>query len=190
MGTASSLNDDYSISAIPVDKQIRVEVDGVTIADSTKAILYKEATLRPVYYFPREDVRMDLFYSTQHITHCPFKGNATYWTVDINGHKFEDSVWSYEDPIEEAQLIKGHVAFYLDKLNTSYDEGRDFKNLTDNEDTSDRHIVDWLLREGWNSKSPEDLTEKLSLALNNMGIPVQRMHVIIRTLHPLLIGNG
>lgn len=190
MSIATSLDDDYSISTIPVAKQIRIEIDGVTVANSTNAILYKEANLKPVYYFPRDDVRMDLFYPTDHKTHCPFKGNASYWTIDINGKKFEDAVWSYETPIEEAKQIKHHVAFYLDILGATYDEGRDFKTINDNKKAENRHIVDWLLREGWKSEDPEDLTKMLGLALNDMDIPVKRLNLIIRTLHPLLIGHG
>ena len=190
MGSAKSLNDDYSISASAVDKQIRIEVNGITIADSCNTILYKEGSLRPVYYFPREDVRMDLFYPTRHQTHCPFKGNATYWTIDVNGKKFEDAVWSYETPIEDGLKIKNHVAFYLEKLGSTYDEGRDFKTINDKKTTENRHIVDWLLREGWDSSDPKDLTKKLALALNEMDIPVKRLGIIIRTLHPLLIGHG
>lgn len=59
------------------ERKVTIELDGITIADSNKAVLYREPRLAPVYYFPRSDVRMDLLRRTTHRSHCPFKGNAS-----------------------------------------------------------------------------------------------------------------
>ena len=80
---------DYEISAEQADRTVRITFNGVEIAESDRAILYRESRLSPVYYFPREDVRLDLMRPTQHRTHCPFKGNASYWTLNVDGREVE-----------------------------------------------------------------------------------------------------
>jgi uncharacterized protein (DUF427 family) len=115
----------HRILAETVDRHVRIIFNGVTVADSTRPILMTEGGLTPVYYFPRADVRMDLMERTSHKTHCPFKGDAAYWSLSAGGRSVENAAWSYEDPIEESAAIKGCLAFYLDRLDTAYDEGGD-----------------------------------------------------------------
>lgn len=97
-------------------RRVRAIVDGVTVADSTHASLMHETGLLPVYYFPREDVRTDLLVPSDHRTHCPFKGEATHWTLVVDGRRIEDAAWEYPEPIEGAPAIAGHLAFYWRKL--------------------------------------------------------------------------
>ena len=115
-------NRGHEISTTQTDWRVRVEYNGIAIADSSKAVLYREGSMAPVYYFPRDDVRMDLMRRSLHKTHCSFKGDASYWHLTVGEKSLDNCVWSYEKPIEEAVCIKNLVAFYMDLLETPYDE--------------------------------------------------------------------
>ena len=121
MGDISN-SSDHEISATQTDCRVNVEFNGVTIAESSKAILFREGSMAPVYYFPRDDVRMDLMRRSRHKTHCPFKGDASYWNLSVGEKSLQNVVWSYENPIEEVVSIKNFVAFYMDQLGATYDE--------------------------------------------------------------------
>ena len=181
---------DYEISAETVDRNVSIEFNGVAIADSDKAVLYRESRLPQVYYFPRGDVRMDLLRRTRHRTHCPFKGNASYWSLKIGDKEVENVVWSYENPIEEAAAIKGYLAFYLSKLGVTYSEDGQYATHHTKMESHGSAFIDWLLREGWDARSPAHLTERLGAMMQESGVPVARLSVFIRTLHPLLIGSA
>ena len=84
---------------------------GQTIADSSNALVMHETRLAPVFYFPREDVRMDLLVKSSRRTHCPFKGNASYWTIQVGSRSAENAAWSYEDPYDESSIVKRYIAF-------------------------------------------------------------------------------
>ena len=103
-------------------RRVRVAFGGETVADSRRVKLMHEAGLLPVYYFPEEDVRMDLLEATDHTTHCPFKGDASYWTVRVGERVAEDAVWSYPEPLEDAPPLKGYLAFYWRKMDHWYEE--------------------------------------------------------------------
>jgi uncharacterized protein (DUF427 family) len=117
-----SNSSDHEISATQTDWRISVEFNGVAIADSSKAILLHEGSMAPVYYFPRDDVRMDLMRPSRHKTHCPFKGDASYWSLTVGEKSLQNVVWSYENPIEEVVSIKSFIAFYMDHLGATYNE--------------------------------------------------------------------
>ena len=103
-------------------KRVRAVASGKTVADSLATTLLLELGHRPVYYFPRDDVRMDFLERTNHRTRCPHKGEASYWTLKVGGRTVENAVWSYEHPIEQAQPIKGELAFYWDKVDHWFEE--------------------------------------------------------------------
>ena len=121
MGDVSN-SSNHEISATQTDWRVNVEFNGVTIADSSKSILLREGSMAPVYYFPRDDVRMDLMRPSRHKTHCPFKGDASYWSLTVGEKSLQNVVWSYEKPIDEVGSIKGLIAFYMDHLGATYDE--------------------------------------------------------------------
>ncbi len=181
---------EFSVSAEIPGRNVQIEFNGVVVANSERAVLFKESRLPPVYYFPREDVRMDLMQRARYRTHCPFKGNASYWTLKVGDREAENSVWSYENPIEEAASIKGYLAFWLEKLGVTYNEDGNYDSSAGATQSHGSAYVDWVLREGWNSSSPADLTEQFGRMLRASGAPVARLSVFIRTLHPLLIGSG
>ena len=109
------------IDILPSDRHIRVEIDGVTVADSTNTFLLFESHLPTRYYFPKTDVRMGLLTPTDTASACPYKGTARYWTVDIDGSKHEDVVWGYDTPLPESQRVGGLVAFYNEKVDIYVD---------------------------------------------------------------------
>ena len=96
--------------------RVRVLIGGVIVAETTRALTLKEATLAPVQYIPREDAQMDLFNRTDHTSHCPYKGDATYYTVMAGGIVARNAAWSYEQPIAAVKQIAGRIAFYPEKV--------------------------------------------------------------------------
>jgi len=107
---------DHRVAFEKSPKRIRVVVADTTIADSFRPGLLFETGYRPVYYFPQQDVRMDLLERTEHRTPCPYKGDASYWAVKVGSRRIENAVWSYEQPLDEIAQIKGYLAFYWDKV--------------------------------------------------------------------------
>jgi uncharacterized protein (DUF427 family) len=97
------------------DKRVRVMVNGQAIADSRGAIELKEGNYPVAYYLPRRDVRMERLARTSHATHCPFRGDASYYSI-VNGP--ENAVWSYERPYDEMADIKDLLAFYPNKVDS------------------------------------------------------------------------
>jgi len=95
---------------------VRVAVDGVIVAETTRARELREGGLPPRYYVPRDDVRMELLVGTEHATNCPFKGDASYWTLELEDSRHENIVWSYEEPIEALPEIAGLLCFYNERV--------------------------------------------------------------------------
>jgi adenylate cyclase len=180
----------YDISATVSEHNVKIEYNGVTVVDSDRAVLYRESRMPAVYYFPRDDVRMDLMQRSRTRTHCPFKGNASYWSLTVGDKLVEDAVWSYEKPLPESDGIKGYLAFYLSKLGVSYNEDGQYEDHHSKTDSHGSSFMDWLLREAWSTKTPGELTQKLGQLMSDNNMSVARMSVFIRTLHPLLIGSA
>jgi uncharacterized protein (DUF427 family) len=103
-------------------RRVRVMFNGETVADSCRVKLMHEAGLLPVYYFPQEDVRMDLLDESDGTTHCPFKGEASYWSVKVGDRVAENAVWGYPEPIDSCPPIAGYLAFYWRKMDHWYEE--------------------------------------------------------------------
>lgn len=105
----------HTITIAPADLHVEVFVDGEKVAESDHPVLLEETGMPIRYYLPRSDVRMDLLRATTFETHCPFKGQASYWSLDLGGKVHDGIVWSYEDPIEGAEGIRCLLAFYNDR---------------------------------------------------------------------------
>jgi uncharacterized protein (DUF427 family) len=110
------------IDVLPSSRRVRVEIDGVTVADTTHASFLFETGLPTRYYLPKTDVRMDLLTPTDTITKCPYKGDARYWSVTVDGQTHENVVWGYDAPLPESQKIVGLVSFYNEKVDVYVDE--------------------------------------------------------------------
>lgn len=113
---------DHRLEFEPTPRWVRVMFGGETIADSKHVMLMRETGHPPVYYFPQEDVRMDLLVGTDRRTHCPYKGDASYWSVNVGDRVAENAVWSYLDPLPHSPEIKGYMAFYWRKMDAWYEE--------------------------------------------------------------------
>ena len=111
----------HRVDAIPSSRHIRVEVDGVTVADTKRPVLLFETGLPVRYYIPQEDIRMDLLEPSRAVTHCPYKGAASYWSVRIGDEVRRNIVWGYLDPIEEIPKIRGLLSFFNEKLDIYID---------------------------------------------------------------------
>lgn len=105
---------DHSITISPsaAGQRWRVLFHGHEIADSADAVVLEEASYPPVVYFPRADVRMEYLSRTDHRTHCPYKGDASYFTLHRDGEVVDNAVWSYETPFPAMARIEGRLAFY------------------------------------------------------------------------------
>jgi uncharacterized protein (DUF427 family) len=104
------------IDILASSRHVRVQLDGVTVAESTSPRLLFETGLPVRYYLPKTHVRMDLLERSKTVTHCPYKGRAETWSVRMGERLHEDVCWSYPTPLEESQKIAGMVAFYNEKL--------------------------------------------------------------------------
>lgn len=109
------------VDVLASSRRVRVEVDGVTVAESSSPRLLFETGLPVRYYLPKTHVRMDLLEHTDTATHCPYKGTAEYWSVRANGKVHEDLAWSYPTPLEESRKVAGLVCFYSEKVDIYVD---------------------------------------------------------------------
>jgi uncharacterized protein (DUF427 family) len=109
------------VDILPSSRHVRIEVDGVTIAESSNARLLFETGLRTRYYLPRTHVRMDLLEATESVSHCPYKGQARWWSVRTDSGVREDLAWSYPTPLRESEGIAGLIAFYDEKVDVYVD---------------------------------------------------------------------
>jgi uncharacterized protein (DUF427 family) len=107
---------DHPITITPNPKRVRVTAGGTVIADTTHALTLKEARYPAVQYVPRRDANLALLSRTERVTHCPYKGDANYFSVTAGGKALENSVWTYETPFPAMAEISGHLAFYPDKV--------------------------------------------------------------------------
>jgi uncharacterized protein (DUF427 family) len=109
------------IDILASSRHVRVEVDGTTVAESTSPRLLFETGLPVRYYLPKTHVRMELLTPTDTVSHCPYKGQAEYWSVRIADRVHEDLAWSYRAPFAESQKIASLVAFYDEKVDVYVD---------------------------------------------------------------------
>jgi uncharacterized protein (DUF427 family) len=112
------------VDILETSRHVRVELDGVVLADSTHAHALFETGLPPRWYLPKIDVRMDLLESTATVTHCPYKGQAQYWSARLPDRTVADLAWSYRTPLPESQKIAGLVAFYNERVDLVIDGER------------------------------------------------------------------
>jgi len=107
---------DHPITLEPAGKRWLARFAGQVIADSTDAIVLREAAYPPRVYFPRADVDMAYLTRTERTSHCPYKGDAAYYSVANEGQVAENAVWTYEQPYPAMQAIDGRLSFYTDKV--------------------------------------------------------------------------
>ncbi len=114
---------EHEVRFEPCPKRVRVYVGGEAVADSRRVLTMFETNHLPVYYFPRADVRMDLLSETDHHTDCPYKGRASYYSVEVGGRVAENAAWTYPAPLAQAPAeLADHMAFYWGKMDAWFEE--------------------------------------------------------------------
>ncbi len=106
----------HPITIEPNAKRVRVVFNGRIVADTRRALTLREASLRPVQYVPRADTDMELLVRSAHATHCPYKGDAAYYGLSVDGRTSENAAWTYEAPYPAVAAIKDHLAFYPNRV--------------------------------------------------------------------------
>ena len=109
------------VDILASSRHVRVEIDGVTVADSRSPRILFETGLPPRYYLPLSDIRAELLRPSETHTHCPYKGTASYWSVDTGAGLHRDMVWIYRTPLPESQKIAGLAAFFDEKADVFID---------------------------------------------------------------------
>jgi len=115
---------EHPITIEPNPARVVVRAGERVIADTTRALTLREAGYAPVSYIPLEDVERSLLIPTDHATYCPYKGDASYYTID-GAERGENAVWEYREPYAAVAAIAGHVAFYPDRVRISEQNGGD-----------------------------------------------------------------
>lgn len=116
---------DHHVTVEPCAKWVRVMVNGRYLADSRRTLLLFETRHVPVYYFPKDDVRMDLMSPSDHATQCPYKGTASYWTINDGGRGEENAVWGYPEPLPDCPDLSNYVAFYWSMVDHWFEENEE-----------------------------------------------------------------
>jgi uncharacterized protein (DUF427 family) len=112
---------EHRLSAKPAGVRVEVRLNGEVIADSAAALRMEEGSYPAVYYFPRQDVKMDRLERSAHESYCPFKGTASYYSFKGGA---PNAVWTYEKPYDEMLAIREHLAFYPDKVDSITVKGK------------------------------------------------------------------
>ncbi len=109
---------DHPITVTPNPNRVVVTVAGKVVADTTRALTLQEASYPAVQYIPRADVDMALLQRTDHASYCPYKGDASYFSIPAGGDRSVNAVWTYEHPYPAVAEIQEHVALYPDRVDS------------------------------------------------------------------------
>jgi class 3 adenylate cyclase/uncharacterized protein (DUF427 family) len=189
VSTGQDAREGYRVVINPSQDRIRAVFNGEIVADSSRALIMRETRLPWVYYFPPDDVRAESLTRTNHLTNCPFKGNASYWTIKVGEKAAVNAAWSYEDAFDEASIVKGYIAFDWKAIDTWLcNEEKLDKQPRDEGPEEDNPFVDWLVRDAWKAKTIGELLADVANMMNSAGLPTWRLRLFIRTLNPQLYG--
>jgi len=177
----------YSLKVKDLPHPVTVRAGDQVIAESSRAKVMYETRLAPVFYLPKEDVKVPLEPVEGFNTFCPFKGTASYWNVATDGDTLERRAWSYKAPLQETKAVGGDIAFAKNDA-ISID-------ISDNvlEAPHDPNIsgptVDWLVRHAWLCPTPEALIEAFANKLIEDGVSIMRVSILVWSLHPMIAGR-
>ena len=179
----------YRVVLRPAGHKIRAMFGGRVLADSSRVLVMQETRLPLVFYFPRADVDMQLFTKTARRTHCPFKGDASYWTFNVGGTSVENAAWSYDAPYDEALDVKEYLAFRWDAVEIWLaDDQQIIDQPRDDVSARANPFVDWVVQKAWRPTSLRNSVQQLADVLVENGLPLWRLRLLIRTLNPQLFG--
>jgi uncharacterized protein (DUF427 family) len=114
---------DHPIAIAPNGKRVQVRFAGRIVADTTRALTLQETTYQPVHYIPREDVDMSLLVRTDHQSYCPYKGDASYYSIKVSDKTSENAIWSYEAAYPAVAEIEGRLCFYRNRVDAIEEVG-------------------------------------------------------------------
>ncbi|MBS0360116.1 MAG: DUF427 domain-containing protein [Proteobacteria bacterium] len=137
---------DHPITLTPATNRWRARFAGHVIADTNDALILREADYPPVVYFPRQDVEMGYMSRTDRGTHCPYKGDASYYTLHMDGQFAENGVWTYETPFPAMEQIAGRLAFYTDKIEVYAVDDAAVNPHHRDETPQDRKVIDEVVQ--------------------------------------------
>ncbi|TMV04913.1 DUF427 domain-containing protein [Ruegeria sediminis] len=177
----------YGIEIQPLKGRIAIYRGDILLAESTGAKVMYETRLAPSIYVPRGDVKVELGDPTELQTFCPFKGTATYRDVLLGETRIANAVWAYDDALPESKAIQGYIGFMPDTY-TKVDLGENALRETDEGNISGP-LVDWLMRGAWSIQTPEEFTRALAEKMREHGICIQRLGILVWSLHPLIAGK-
>ena len=110
------IDPNHRVTVEESDQEMVVSVAGEEIARTRRPLILHEGNYPATAYFPPEDVRWKRLEATRRVTHCPYKGDASYWTIRAAGQVLENAAWSYQAPLVECPRIRGYLAFYSDRV--------------------------------------------------------------------------
>jgi uncharacterized protein (DUF427 family) len=113
----------HRVDVLRTDRPLRIEIDGEVVAETSRARLLFETRLPTRFYVPREDVLATLEPSDQR-SYCPYKGQASYWSVEVGDRRYQDVAWSYEDPLPDLPTVTGLIAFWNERVDIVFDGER------------------------------------------------------------------
>ena len=108
----------HAITIAPNPNRVIVTIAGKVVADTMHALTLSEASYPPILYIPRKDVDMALLERSTHATYCPYKGDCAYYSIPAGGRRSVDAVWTYEAPYAAVAIIRDHLAFYPDRVDS------------------------------------------------------------------------
>lgn len=185
---AQQTSNDYGIMVEPLAGEVIAWRGGEVVARSKRAKVMYETRLSPVVYFPQEDIVAELEPAPEHKTFCPFKGTASYSHVKLGGEVLENGAWHYPKALPEGQAVDGCFAFMPGVADRIEHDGEEIEALPIGNITGP--VVDWLLREAWLAKSPDELLAALGRKLVEDGVAVSRLSILIWSLHPMIAGQN
>ncbi len=109
-------SNDRRITITPAGRRVRVTFAGAVVAETANALRFEEEGYPPRLYIPRADADMTALTRTAHRTHCPYKGDASYFSLAAGGRRAENAVWTYEQPIPAVAAIRDYLCFYDGKV--------------------------------------------------------------------------
>jgi len=181
----------YQMSFSPHPARVRAIYNGVVIADSERVMRLHETRLAPVFYFPREDVREDLLEITSRVTHCPFKGNATHYTLRVGERYAENAVWGYLDPTADVGNLRDYVAFYWSAVDQWLEDEEPMDEPSGEGGVArDNPLLVWLLGEAAAGYTISSLVSGLAECLGENGVPIVQLRLLVRTLHPQVFARN
>jgi len=186
--TSQITSSDYKIRVEPLSGIVQAFNGEALIASSSNAKVMYETRLSPTVYFPKSDLVVDVLDMSDLNTFCPFKGTASYKNIRVEGKQIDNAFWFYQKALPEAKSVEDHVAF-MPTTATRIDIGKNIFGK-DHESNIAGPTIDWILREAWLFKTPQDITKAIANKLIGDGVAISRLSVLIWSLHPLIAGKN